>query len=96
MLDATVATVGSKDGGLLLSTGPGACIQPRHPGSHGTYDTDTFLGCGYCHEAFPEKRELQARDGKGQPQQHFLSRMPHRSHSVNLSPVGTGSYQDDP
>ncbi|CAL1138934.1 unnamed protein product [Cladocopium goreaui] len=31
----------------------------EHPGSHGTYDTDTFLGCGYCHEAFPEKRELQ-------------------------------------
>ena len=38
-------------------------------------------------------RQGTARDGKGQPQQHFLSRMPH---SVNLSPVGTGSYQDDP
>ncbi|CAL1160517.1 unnamed protein product [Cladocopium goreaui] len=22
-------------------------------------ETETFLGCGYCHEAFPEKRELQ-------------------------------------
>jgi hypothetical protein len=28
----------------------------RHPAIR---ETETFLGCGYCHEAFPEKRELQ-------------------------------------
>ena len=41
---------------MLILQNPQKSMGPRHPAIR---ETETFLGCGYCHEAFPEKRELQ-------------------------------------